>query len=96
MYEQEKYVKDFGLSEPRYAKCYSSIISTFCVRTFQNMVPMSIKILEDMKTVFYKERTLSLSNGPSDLFKMFSIVTDANKHCPYKDVTLGIVGLVYK
>ena len=78
--KQENTIKDYGMSDPRYANSYNELTATFAVRTFKNIMPMILEVLEKMKTEFYVEKNVCLSHGrtiktnvgPVDLFRFVS------------------------
>lgn len=55
-------------------------------------MPILLNVLAKMKTEFYLEKEICMSNGrmespgPNDLFKMLSQVTDMYKAAPHREV----------
>ena len=96
MFLQEKLANEYGLSDPRYKNSYNELTATFCVRTYHNMVPLVMEVLQKMKTEFYLEKTVCLSHGPVDLFKFLSQIVEMYKFCPQKDVIHNMLSLCFK
>ena len=63
MFAQEKLINEYSMSDPRFNNSYNELTSTFAVRTFMNVMPMILEVLEKMKTEFYVEKNVCLSNG---------------------------------
>ncbi len=63
LFNEEKVATEYSMLDPRYVNSYNGLISTFSVRTFHNMMPMVLDVLEKMKTEFYVEKSVCLSNG---------------------------------
>ena len=96
LYAQEKSMGEFGMSDPRYSNSYNELTATFCVRTFKNIIPMVMEVLEKMKKEFYVEKNVCLSHGPVDLFRFVSQVTELYRYCPQKVVINGMLSLCFK
>jgi len=96
LHAEEKLGAEYGMSDPRYAKSYSQLTATFCVRTFNNCLPMVGKVLHKMKSEYFVEKGVCYSYGPEDLFKILSEIITLYKVCPYKEVILSMLGLCYK
>jgi hypothetical protein len=96
LHAEEKLTSEYGMSDPRYANNYSQLTATFCVRTFNNCLPMMNKVLDKMKSEYFIEKGVCYSNGPDDLFKILSEIITMYKICPYKDVITAMLGLCYK
>lgn len=59
-------ITDYGMADPRYYNSYNEISATFCVRTFKNLMPLVIEVLDKMRTEFYVEKNVCLSHGRLD------------------------------
>lgn len=94
--DQEKTISEYGMSDPRYGNSFNELTATFCVRTFKNIVPMVMEVLEKMKKEYYVEKNVCLSHAPVDLFRFLHQVTDLYKYCPTKVVLNSMLGLCYK
>ncbi len=91
------------MSDPRYNNSYNEVTATFAVRTFKNLMPMIMEVLEKMKKEFYVEKSVCLSHGnsrltsgPVDLFRFVTQVTDLYKFCPQPVVINSMLSLAYK
>jgi hypothetical protein len=40
LYQEEQMINSYGMTDPRYFNSYNELSGTFCVRTFNNMMPM--------------------------------------------------------
>jgi len=96
MFLQEKLANEYGLTDPRYKNSYNELTATFCVRTYRNMVPLVMEVLEKMKSEIYLEKAVCLSHGPVDLFKFLSQVVEMYRYCPQKDVIHHMLSLCFK
>ena len=97
IYHQEHLINHYGMKDPRYSNSYNELISTFCVRTFKNMMPLILGVLKKMQTEYYKEKeTICMSYGPVDLFKFINEVFGCYNYCKQEDVCKAILGLCYK
>lgn len=63
LFNEDKISTEYSMSDPRYTNSYNALISTFSVRTFYNMMPMILDVLDKMKNEFYIENNVCLSNG---------------------------------
>ena len=73
----------YGMLDPRYERCLGDLMTTFYSRTFKNIMPLVLQVIERMKTEYYKEKdTICLSHGPVDLFKFVNEIVDISMHCP--------------
>lgn len=61
--EEEKMINEYGTHDPRYGNSYNELTATFCMRVYNNIMPMVMEVLEAMKTKFYTEKTVCLSHG---------------------------------
>ena len=95
-YKQETLINDYGMTDPRYKISYNELTATFCVRSFKNMMPMILEIVEKMQKDYYKEGTICLSHAPSDLFRFISELFNSYKTAPFPIVSNAILGLVFK
>jgi len=84
------------MSDPRYSNSYNELIATFCVRSFQHLMPMVLEVLEKMQTDTYEERGISLSHGPVDLFKFICQVFEGYNYCQQEDVCNALLSLCFK
>lgn len=84
------------MSDPRYGHSYNELTATFCVRTFKNCLPMTMKVLDKMKSEFFIEKEVCYCNGPDDLFKILSEITNLYKMCPYKETITSMLSMCYK
>lgn len=90
-------INHYGMLDPRYKNSYNELISTFCVRTFKNMMPLILEVLEKMQKDFYKEKeTVCVSYGPVDLFKFINEVFECYEHCQEIIVCKSMLGLCFK
>lgn len=96
VYRQVSIINEFGMNDPRYLNSYNEVIATFCLRTFNNIMPMILEVLEKMKKEFYVEKALCLSHAPVDLFKFINQICDMYKYCKQKEVANGLLSLSYK
>lgn len=97
VYNQDKKNKKFGMTDKRYENSLNELISTFCVRTFQNIMPLILEVLEKMKKDYGKEKdTICVSFGPVDLFKFMNEIFDTSMACPSPLVQRSILSLIYK
>ena len=97
LYLQENMINKYGMNDPRYFNSYNELSGTFCVRTFNNMMPMILQVLEKMQTDFYKEKNNNCnSHGPVDLFRFVNEVFDCYDHCPQSDICKSLLSLVFK
>ena len=52
------------MTDDRFLKAISDLLSTLFTRTFQNMMPLILEVLEKMKTDYTKEKeTICMSYG---------------------------------
>ena len=85
----------YGMLDPRYERCLGDLMTTFYSRTFKNIMPLVLQVIERMKTEYYKEKdTICLSHGPVDLFKFVNEIIDQAIYCPSQLVIKGVLGLV--
>ena len=91
------------MTDPRFSNSYNELTSTFAVRTFMNVMPMILEVLEKMKTEFYVEKNVCLSNGnrllsvgPVDLFRLLSSIVELYKYCPHRQVIDAMLSVCYK
>lgn len=97
LYQQEQMINSYGMTDPRYFNSYNELSGTFCVRTFANMMPLILQVLEKMQTEFYKERdTICCSHGPVDLFRFINEVFDCYDFCQQIDVCKSLLSLIFK
>ena len=76
LYTQERLINEYGMTDPRYKNSYNELNGTFCVRTFRNVIPMVMGLLEQMKKEFYVEKGVCLSNGKLLMNKAQLIFSD--------------------
>lgn len=94
---QEKIINEYGMSDARYGNSYDEILGFFCIRSFNNVMPMAINVLEEMlKKYFIDKKGICTTHGPTDLFKLVSQLADCYNHCEEDDVLNAILGLCYK
>ena len=85
--KQNTRINKYGMSDKRYDRAINDILSTFFTRTFQNMMPLVLEVLEKMKTIYGKEKeTICVSYGPVDLFKFINEIYDLSFACVNKFV----------
>lgn len=85
----------FGMKDPRYRNSYRNLTATFCIRTYNNVLPSILKVAEDMQQNYVIEKdTICMSNGPTDLFRYLNDIFDTYEHCKHEDVCRSIIGLV--
>lgn len=54
----------YGMQDGRFERAVNDLLSTLFSRTFQNMMPLILEVLEKMKTDYTKEReTICMSYG---------------------------------
>lgn len=62
--KQRKKCERYGMADGRFERAVSDLLSTFFTRTFKNMMPLILEVLEKMKTDYTKEReTICVSYG---------------------------------
>lgn len=95
--------KEYGLSDTRLSEAINDITSTFCGRTFENMMPLVLEVLEKMTKKYDLEKeTICVSFGtikllgPLDLFKFMNEIVDLSMLCPCEEVLRSILGLASK
>ena len=87
----------FGMHDARYDKSVHDLLSTFFARTFKNMIPLVLEVLEKMKTEYARENgTICVSFGPVDLFKFMNEVYDLSMACFDPVVQKGTLNLIQK
>lgn len=97
LYQQEITINTYGMTDPRYFNSYNEVSGTFCVRTFNNTMPMILEVLEKMQKDFYKEKdTICVSHGPTDLFRFINEVFDCYTYCPQVDICKSLLSLIFK
>lgn len=97
LYKQEIMINSYGMTDPRYFNSYNEVSGTFCVRTFNNTMPMVLEVLEKMQKDHYKERgTICASYGPTDLFRFINEVFDCYDYCPQIDICKALLSLIFK
>jgi hypothetical protein len=97
LYNQEFVINNYGMSDPRYFNSYNELSATFCVRTFNNTMPMVLEVLEKMTKDFYKEKeTVCVSYGPVDLFRFVNEIFDCYALCQQTDICKSLLSLVFK
>lgn len=89
-------INDYGTEDPRYKNSYNELTATFCMRVYTNIMPMVMEVLETMRKKYYTEKTVCLSHGPVDLFRLLSQITEMYKFCRAKIVWVSMLGLAYK
>lgn len=94
--EYYKMVCKFGMRDQRYENSFNELSATFCVRTFRQVVGQVMEVIEKMKKDYYIEKSICLSNGPADLFKVLNTVFDSYKLCPSEDMLNSLLGLIFK
>ena len=93
---EEKLINQYSMSDPRLKPNIKNLLSSFSVRVFKNLMPMIMTILKKMKTECYFEKEICLSNGPTDLFKLLSQVTEMYRNAPHREVIVECLGLCSK
>lgn len=97
LYDHQALINSYGMTDPRYINSYNEVCGTFCVRTFNNTMPMVLEVLEKMQKDFYKEKeTICVSYGPTDLFRFVNEVFDCYEFCPQVDVCKSLLSLIFK
>lgn len=96
LYKQESLIKSYGMTDKRYEISYNELISTFCIRTFKNFMPMIVNLIKSMKTETYYEGEKCMTNIPLDLFKFVNEIFVSMEIAPEKEVCFAILGLSYK
>lgn len=61
--DEEKTINEYGTEDPRYNNSYNELTSTFCMRVYNNIMPLVMEVLESMKKKIYLEKTICLSHG---------------------------------
>lgn len=92
------------MQDGRFERAVSDLLSTFFTRTFQNMMPLILEVLEKMKSDYTKERdTICMSygrllydSGPVDLYKFVNEAYDLSMVCLDPVVQKGILNLINK
>lgn len=91
------------MTDGRFEKAINDLLSTFFTRTFKNMMPLILEVLEKMKTDYTKEKETicvsygtHLSSGPVDLFKFVNEAYDLSMVCLDPVVQKGILNLINK
>lgn len=93
--KQAKINTKYGMTDPRYERCLGDLMTTFYSRTFKNIMPLVLQVIEKMKTEFYKEKdTICLCHGPVDLFKFVNEILDQAVMCPSAVVIKGVLSLI--
>src|SRR3990167_3879117 len=85
------------MTDRRYERGVYDLMSTFFSRTFQNMMPLILEVLETMKKSHsLEEGTICVSYGPIDLMKLINEVYDLSLVCSDPIVQKGVLGLIFK
>lgn len=96
MQKQEEIINLYGMSDPRYQESYGDVTKTFCVRIFQNMMPMFLEVIYKMEKEYNEENGALISYGPVDLFKMVNTVFDNYFSAPNDEVLRAVLGVSFK
>jgi hypothetical protein len=97
LHHQEHTINLYEMTDERYANSYNEIISTFCVRTFNNSMPILINHLKSFITKFYRdEEGVCMSHTPVDVFSVLSKIFDRYESCQTDDLASAMLGLIYK
>lgn len=95
--KQRKGINSYGMYDARYVQGLHDLMATFFTRTFKNMMPLVLEVLEKMKKDYSKEReTICISYGPVDLFRFVNEVYDMSLGCADPIVQKGVLGLIFK
>lgn len=87
----------FGLRDPRYSNSYKNLMASFCIRTFNRIIPLVLEVLDNMqKTYEINEDGYSITHGAVDFMRSINQIVNAYKHCEHHDSLLAILGLIYK
>lgn len=94
---QQRIIEEYGMSDARYSNSYGELLGFFCIRSFNNVMPMVINVLEEMlKKYFIDKKGICTTHAPTDLFKFVSQLANCYNHCEEDDVLNAILGLCYK
>lgn len=102
---KEKVITEkYGMMDDRLRDGINDITASFCSRTFKNIMPMTLEVLEQMTKKYEIEKdTICVSygrqellKGPVDLFKFLNEVIDLSMICPCQDVIKSTLGLINK
>jgi hypothetical protein len=95
--KQRKGILSYGMCDNRFVQGLHDLMATFFCRTFKNLMPLLLEVLEKMKKDYLKEReTICISYGPIDLFKFVNEVYDMSLGCADPIVQKGVLGLIFK
>jgi hypothetical protein len=95
--KQESTISLYKMNDPRYQISLNKIVSTFCIRTFNNTMPMVLEVLDKMKTDFdIGEDKICTSHAPTDLFKFISAIFDSYKTAPFPEIAKAFLSLIFK
>ena len=97
LHSQENCIKEYGMTDPRYSNSYKDLSASFCIRTFNNLMPMVLEVLDKMQKEVDKERdTICVSHGPVDLFRLINEAVDCYSLCPEISICKALLGLIFK
>lgn len=97
LHKQEHTINLYEMTDERYANSYNEIISTFCIRTFNNSMPILMNHLRAFISSHYVDGDgVCMSHTPVDVFSVLSKIFDRYESCPTDDLASAILGLIYK
>lgn len=79
LYLREDKLTEFGISDQNFVNNSKEIVKIFSRKTMQNLQTIVDSILKNerqYKAIVSTEEEIYLTNGPQDLFKMFSTTID--------------------
>lgn len=97
LYKQEALITSYEMTDERYYNSYNEVIATFCIRTFNNTMPILMSHLDNMfKKVYHEKETVCITYAPTDTFMVFNKIFDCYESCEQVDVYSSILGLIFK
>ena len=95
--QQKNKNEKYGMVDSWYQNYFTDILSTYFLRTFKNIVPLAMEVLQKMTKEFEKEKdTICVSYGPVDLFKFLNEILDNSMICLSPSVLKGVLNLISK
>ncbi len=86
----------YGMVELRFNRAFNDLLSTYFVRTYKNIMPLALEVLQKMTKECDREKDVCFSFGPVDLFKFLNETIDHCMACLSPTVLKGALNLIAK
>jgi hypothetical protein len=95
--EQKEGIEFYGMNDIRYEQCTQPILSSFCVSSFKNVMPMVLNVLEKMLDDYHLEKeSICMTYAPVDVFKLLNQIFDSYFYAEHDQVCTAILALIFR